>query len=65
MHSYDFRIEPMTGPPRTVNAVLPDDIAAIGRAWQLAADDAAVEVWRGMERIYRRETLPHRRHLAN
>jgi len=64
MYQYDICIEPMDGETRTVSVCLPGDAQAILRARQLADDDDALEVWRGMDCIYRRETLPHLRSMA-
>ena len=65
MHQYDIRILPLEGQTRTLRACLPGDPQAIQRARRIAEDHDDLEVWRGMDCIYRRETLPHCRRLAN
>jgi hypothetical protein len=64
MQTYEIRLLQPDGPPVIHAQRYLGDFHAIRRAQALAQDSADVEVWRGMDCIYRRETLPHR-HLAD
>lgn len=59
MQQYDIRIQPRNGGNRAVRASLAGDLQAIHRARQLADGEEGLEVWRGMDCIYRREILPY------
>jgi hypothetical protein len=65
MPQYDIRIQPLDGKTRTVRTTLPGDPHAIRQARQIADELDDLEVWRGMDCVYRRETLPHCRRLAS
>jgi hypothetical protein len=53
MQMYDIRLTKTDYKTRSVYQIAQaDDHAAIRRALRLAADEATVEVWRGMECVY-------------
>ena len=64
MQQYDIRIQHAGGGSRAVSTRLPGDVHAILCARRLADEEEDLEVWRGMDCIYRRETLPHCRPRA-
>jgi hypothetical protein len=61
MQQYDIRIR-RDGGTLALTAKLPNDVQALHRARHLASERDELEVWRGVDCIYRREILPHIRH---
>jgi hypothetical protein len=61
MQNYQIRLLKPGAAPQVYDGRYLGDFHAIRRAQMLAGEDDGVEVWRGMDCIYRSETLPHRR----
>ena len=58
MHQYEIRILRDNNRPFVVSSRFIGDFHAIRRAQAMAEEDEGMEVWRGMQCIYRRDPLP-------
>jgi hypothetical protein len=65
MHNYQIRLHKPQGTAAVYEGRYLGDFHAIRRAQALAGEDDGLEVWREMNCIYRRETLPQCRQMAS
>lgn len=58
MQNYEIRILRHDSRPLVVSSRFLGDFHAIRRAHAMAGEDEGIEVWRGMNCLYRREVMP-------